>query len=58
MHNDPYDRPSDIFSGNTTLHTGPGHEAHLLLPVIPPDRPGVRTTKPVRHNGKDSQIAR
>jgi hypothetical protein len=30
----------------------------LLLPVIPADRPGVRTTKPVKHNGNDGQIAR
>jgi hypothetical protein len=37
---------------------GPGHEAHLLLPVIPTDRAGVRTTKPVKHNGNDGRIAR
>jgi uncharacterized protein len=58
MHNDQYDRPTDIFAGNTTLHTGSGREAYLLLPVIPADRPGVRTTKPVKHNGNDGQIAR
>jgi hypothetical protein len=37
---------------------GSGREAYLLLPVIPADRPGVRTTKPVKHNGNDGQIAR
>jgi hypothetical protein len=58
MHNDRHDRPADIFSGNTTLHTGPGREANLLLPVIPADRRGVRMSKPVMHNGKDEQIAR
>jgi hypothetical protein len=58
MHNDRYDRPTDIFAGNTTLHTGSGREAYLLLPVIPPDRPGVRATRPVKHNGKNGQIAR
>ena len=58
MHDDRYDRPPDIFGGNTTLHTGSGREAYLLLPVIPADRPGVRTTKPVRHNGNDGHIAR
>ncbi len=58
MHNDRYDRPTDIFAGNTTLHTGSGHEVYLLLPVIPADRPGGRTIKPVTHNGKDGQIAR
>ncbi len=38
LHDDPHDRPADIFSGQTTLHTGPGREAFLLLPVIPPRR--------------------
>jgi predicted acyl esterase len=36
IHDDPRDRPADIFGGQTTLHTGPEHEAFLLLPVIPP----------------------
>jgi predicted acyl esterase len=35
LHDDPHDRPADIFGGETTLHTGPGREAYLLLPVIP-----------------------
>lgn len=35
LHNDPDDRPDDIYGGTLTLHTGPGHESHLLLPVIP-----------------------
>jgi predicted acyl esterase len=34
-HNDPDDRPEDIFAGTVTLHTGPEHPSHLLLPVIP-----------------------
>jgi uncharacterized protein len=38
LHDDPHDRPADIFGGQTTLHTGPGREAYLLLPVIPPRR--------------------
>jgi predicted acyl esterase len=38
LHDDPHDRPADIFGGQTTLHTGPGREASLLLPVIPPRR--------------------
>jgi predicted acyl esterase len=36
IHDDPHDRPPDIFGGETTLHTGPGRESYLLLPVIPP----------------------
>src|SRR5258706_3704733 len=36
LHHDPRDRPPEIFGGKTTLHFGPGREAYLLLPVIPP----------------------
>ena len=39
LHNDPLDRPSDIFGGVTSLHFGGGRAAYLLLPVIPPARP-------------------
>jgi predicted acyl esterase len=36
-HTNPCDRPPEIFAtGNNTLHFGPGQEAFLLLPVIPP----------------------
>ncbi len=35
-HDDPRDRPADIFGGKVTLHTGPSREAYVLLPVIPP----------------------
>jgi hypothetical protein len=35
-HDDPRDRPADVFGGNVTLHLGPDRPAHLLLPVIPP----------------------
>ena len=36
LHNDPRDRPPEIFGGRTTLHMGPDRVAYLLLPVIPP----------------------
>ena len=58
IHDDPYDRPAAIFGGETILHTGPGREAFLLLPVIPPDRPGVPARPTVRHYGKDWETAR
>jgi hypothetical protein len=58
LHNDRYDRPIDIFAGDTTLYTGLGREAYLLLPMIPSDRPSVRTTKQVKHDGKDRRVAR
>lgn len=35
LHNDPCDRPADIFGGKVTLHTGPDHAAYMLLPIIP-----------------------
>jgi predicted acyl esterase len=34
-HSDPDDRPDAIFGGNVTLHSGPDHLAHILLPIIP-----------------------
>ncbi len=37
LHDDPQDRPSEIFGATNRLHFGPGREAYLLLPIIPPD---------------------
>jgi uncharacterized protein len=34
-HNDPDDRPPEIFGGTVTVHCGPDHPSHVLLPVIP-----------------------
>jgi predicted acyl esterase len=36
LHDDPRDRPAEIFGGRTTLHFGRGRRAYLLLPLIPP----------------------
>ena len=36
-HNDPVDRPPAVFGGEVTIHTGPGHPSHVLLPIIPPE---------------------
>jgi predicted acyl esterase len=36
VHNDPTDRPADVFGGTVRVHTGGEHESYLLLPVIPP----------------------
>ncbi|MGQ0525580.1 MAG: CocE/NonD family hydrolase [Betaproteobacteria bacterium] len=38
VHDDPTDRPPDVFGGKITLHVGPQHPAYVLLPVIPPKR--------------------
>ncbi len=34
-HNDPDNRPRDVFSGNVTLHAGGARESYVLLPIIP-----------------------
>lgn len=36
LHDEPSDRPEQIFGGRTTLHFGPSRPAHVLTPVIPP----------------------
>ena len=38
LHDDPRDRPAGVFGGENTLHTGPGRESYLLIPVIPARR--------------------
>jgi predicted acyl esterase len=35
VHDDPEDRPREVFGGKVTVHTGPKHGSYLLLPVIP-----------------------
>ena len=35
VHDDPEDRPAEVFGGQVSLHFGPGRNASVLLPVIP-----------------------
>jgi predicted acyl esterase len=35
LHDDPADRPRDVFGGVTTIHAGGDRPSHLLLPVVP-----------------------
>ena len=35
LHNDPMDRPPEIFGGKVTLYAGGYQAAYLLPPVIP-----------------------
>lgn len=35
LHDDPIDRPREIFGGETTLYAGGGENGFILLPVIP-----------------------
>ena len=37
-HDDPDDRPKDLFGGKVTLHAGGDLAAYVLLPVIPPGK--------------------
>jgi predicted acyl esterase len=36
LHDDPRDRPTEVFGGLVSLHAGPDHESYVLVPVIPP----------------------
>ncbi len=38
LHDDPRDRPMDVFGGVTSLHFGAGRQPYLLLPIIPPKK--------------------
>jgi predicted acyl esterase len=35
VHNDPRDRPADIFGGDVTLYASPHRQSYILLPIIP-----------------------
>jgi hypothetical protein len=35
IHDDPTDRPKEIFDGEVSLHFGTGMQPYLLLPIIP-----------------------
>jgi predicted acyl esterase len=53
LHDDPRDRPLDIFGGKTTLHLGGSQENFVLLPIIPP-----RASAPAKSKAKVSKPAR
>jgi predicted acyl esterase len=36
LHDDPRDRPREVFGGRTTLHFAPDRAPYVLVPVIPP----------------------
>jgi predicted acyl esterase len=35
LHNDPSDRPRDIFGGINTIHTGGDRSSYVLMPLVP-----------------------
>ena len=54
LHDDPIDRPKDVFGGITSLHFGRDKQPYLLLPIIPPE-PSSQL-RPVRAGGTPSNI--
>lgn len=38
VHNDPADRPVQLFGGSVRVHTGGDHNSYLLLPVVPAEQ--------------------
>jgi predicted acyl esterase len=47
LHNDPRDRPLEVYGGKITLHLGGGRENFVLLPIIPP-RPASKAVTAAR----------
>jgi hypothetical protein len=45
LHDDPRDRPSEVFGSITSLHFGRGRQAYLLLPIIPPKKSTLSKSK-------------
>jgi predicted acyl esterase len=52
LHDDPRDRPLEIYGGKTTIHLGGGKDNYVLLPIIP-HAASANTRKPKR--GKTSK---
>ena len=57
LHDDPVDRPPEIFAGTTTLHSGPGHANYVLLPIIPAET-DMRKPAAKRRAGKAKRAHR
>jgi predicted acyl esterase len=48
LHDDPRDRPADIFGGVTSLHFGRDRQPYLLLPIIPSKRAATKAAARAR----------
>jgi predicted acyl esterase len=35
LHNDPADRPQDVFDGEHTIYTGGARASYFLMPAVP-----------------------
>ena len=49
LHDDPRDRPMDVFGGVTSLHFGAGRRPYLLLPIIPPKKAAAQKRRSRRN---------
>jgi hypothetical protein len=38
IHDDPRNRPPEVFNGKNTVHIAPDKPAYILLPVVPPEK--------------------
>jgi predicted acyl esterase len=38
LHDDPVDRPAEVFANKVTIHTGGAYDSYLLVPQLPIDR--------------------
>ena len=44
-HDDPEDRPPEVFGGAVTIHCAPRQPSHVLLPIVPPAAREGRTRR-------------
>jgi hypothetical protein len=35
LHDDPRDRPEEVYGGQVTIHTGGEHRSWLYVPIVP-----------------------
>ncbi len=52
LHDDPRDRPPEVYSGVTTLHFGGRRQAFVLLPMIPPKKKAESSRRSFREGAK------
>jgi predicted acyl esterase len=58
LHDDPRDRPLEIYGGKTTLHLGGGRENFVLLPVIPPRKAAQARSTPKQAKARTAKKRR
>ena len=56
LHDDPRDRPMEIYGGKTTIHLGSGRENFMLLPIIPAGAAKPKAGKPANGGAKKRRL--